>query len=178
MVPPLLWRASCALAICLSACSDYDLNKVAEDPEDTGGPPELPTVDIEICREPPAASEIASPGLGWTDSSVCHAYSAPTYGAIGVRTLTSFSVAGLETSPTPPSNVRLVAQDNIDGSFGYPNEANIMSDRFLDQFGYSRFVKASSDVYKGCPKAAPIKSELVESPRSFPLPPFALPRFR
>jgi len=62
--------------------------------------------------------------------------------------------------------------------FGYPNEAYIMSDRFLDQLGDSRFIKAGSDIYEGCPKAAPIKSELVESTRSFPLPPFALPRFR
>jgi hypothetical protein len=62
--------------------------------------------------------------------------------------------------------------------FGYPNEAYIMSDRFLDQLGDSRFIQAGSDIYEGCPKAAPIESELVESTPSFPLPPFALPRLR
>lgn len=113
------------------ACSDYDINKITDD-EDTGVVSEPPdTLDVERCNAQKTAGEpLSPPGLGWTDSSICNATAGPTYGYMGVRTITSFEIYGTTTSPTPPDYVRLIAP--LGGaSFTYPSSQNYRSENTI-----------------------------------------------
>lgn len=112
----------------LTGCTkEYELHELVDTaaPEDTG--PD--DVDAPVRKETECSSydtvgQISSPGLGWTDTKACVLSNGVQIGTVGSRTLTSVSVAGVNNSPVPGGDVRLIGQTD-DGSPQYPDANNL-----------------------------------------------------